>query len=904
MFHSPTNSVIMRGCFIWEPGRCVGLMGFRNSNMLKKLKIQVIAVIAFVFIAPANAISPTSQQIEQFKNMPQAQQEALARQMGFKLSDFQLPTKNGDSQRDQDKKDYQVEREFNEKDISQQLSQQSAAQELTAELKPFGYNLFATPEGEESRISFAPSDNTPVPADYVMGPGDSVNIQLFGKETNQFELFVNNEGSIQVPNLGPMSVVGLSYKQLKTQLTEKYKQQVIGVTPHITMGKLRTIQIYMVGEAYRPGAYTLSALSTITHALFASGGVNDIGSLRNILLKRAGKTVANFDLYDLLVFGNTEHDKRLQQGDVIFIPTVEKLVSVDGNVRRPAIYEAKGNESLQDIISIAGGVLPSGANNMVQIARKTPEEGLEVKTINLVSRTEPMALMSGDYINIPDANDEFSNAIVVTGAYATPGMIQWKPGLSLAAIVKRSTLLNSTDLNYALVLRRDKFASQSEVVQFEPSKVLDGSFDLQLSKLDQITLFNRYGLDEIESEEKKIVEGDLKESTEELKSEQANYLQELEAVSFTNKQLLLKETKTYSRKKLLTPIIARLKDEARLGHPLKLAEVSGHVKYPGVYPIARNGRVRDLILAAGGLIESAYVENAELSRTIIDSNNIMKVQHLSINLLDALLANNSANQVLMSKDVLNVKRTPDWYYDRKVELVGEVVFPGVYQIKKDETLSQIIKRAGGFTSEASAKAAIFLRKELKERERINLDKTVESLRQQVIASNLSGSQNVKAINYSEASLMIEELLSVEPIGRLVIDLPGLLTGNTKKDIQLEDGDKIYIPSISPSVSVIGEVFVPTTHVLQENITLSEYIERSGGLTERADNSRVYIVKANGSVLIPDHSFWFKNESVVFEPGDTIVVPRDVVNYERLGLWQTLTQIFYQSAVALIAIKTL
>ncbi|MBU3004203.1 SLBB domain-containing protein [Paraglaciecola arctica] len=872
--------------------------------MLRQLRIQIIAVVALVFIAPVNAISPTSQQIEQFKNMPRAQQEALARQMGFSLSDFQISSQGVDGQLEQDKKDYQVERNVNEQDISLQLSQQSAVQALTTELKPFGYNLFATPEGEESRITFAPSDNTPVPADYVMGPGDSISVQLFGKETSQFELFVNNEGSIQVPNLGPLSVVGLSYQELKNQLTEKYKQQVIGVTPHITMGKLRTIQIYMVGEAYRPGAYTLSALSTITHALFASGGVNDIGSLRNILLKRAGKTVANFDLYDLLVFGNTEHDKRLQQGDVIFIPTVQKLVSVDGNVRRPAIYEAKGDESLQDIISIAGGALPSGAIDMVQIARKTPQEGLEVKTINLLSRTESMALESGDYINIPDANDEFSNAIVVSGAYATPGMIQWKPGLSLAEIIKRNSIINSTDLNYALVLRRDKFASQSEVIQFEPSKVLDGAFDLQLKKLDQITLFNRYGFDEVKETEKNIVEGDLKASPEELESEQANYLHELEAVSFTNKQLLLKETKTFSRKKLLTPVIARLKDEASLGHPLKLAEVSGHVKYPGVYPIASNGRVRDLILAAGGLVESAYVENAELSRTQIDSNKVMKVQHININLLDALLANNSANQVLMSKDVLNVKRTPDWNYDRKVELVGELVFPGVYQIRKDETLSQIIKRAGGFTSEASAKAAIFLRQELKERERINLDKTVESLRQQVIASNLSGSQNVKAINYSEASLMIEELLSVEPIGRLVIDLPGLLAGSTANDIQLEHGDKIYIPRISPSVSVIGEVFVPTTHILEENITLNDYIERSGGLTERADNSKIYIVKANGSVIIPDNSFWFKNESVIFEPGDTIVVPRDVVNYERLGLWQTLTQILYQSAVALIAIKTL
>ncbi len=895
--------------------------------MLRKFKLYVILMLTMMSAHSVTAFTPTPQQIEQFKNMPRAQQEALARQMGIDLSDFQIGSQNGGNQQQTPAPSEQVQRSVNEGQISKKLSEQSVAKERTKELKPFGYNLFSTANEDGSALNFAPASNIPVPADYVMGPGDSVNVQLFGKETGQFELFVNNEGTIQIPDLGPMSVVGMTYQQLKKELVEKYNQQVIGVTPHITMGALRTIQVYLVGEAYRPGAFTLSSLSTITHALFASGGVSEIGSLRNIQLKRAGKTVVTFDLYDLLIFGNTANDVRLQQGDVIFIPTVQKLVSIDGNVRRPAIYEAKPGEALSTLLNVAGGVLPSGAANMVQIARKTPTQGLEVKTVNVLTQEGKSAsVANGDYITIPDSSTEFNNAIVVIGAHTSPGLIQWKQGMSLSSIVNEETLLKSSDLEYGLILRKKRFASQSEVIQFEPRNVLNRTFDLPLEAFDQITLFNRFAIDdnlsvseaetasdarrettlvrEFRSLESELVEGDLKASQDKLDGKQGNYLQKLELASFTEKQLLLKDTQNYSRNRLLAPIIARLKDEGTQSFPVKLAEVTGQVKYPGVYPIPERGRVRELILASGGLIESAFVGKAELSRTQLDVENSYKVQHVSIDLTKALKGTTSDNVELESKDTLNVLRTPDWYDNRRVELIGEVVFPGVYQIKKNETLAQVIKRAGGFTSEASVRAAIFTREELKEREKKNLDKTVEELKQQIITSNISGSQNVKTIDYESASEVLSELLSVEPVGRLVIDLPEIVKGVEASDIPLQHGDKLYVPSISSSVSVIGEVFVPTTHILDEHISLREYIERSGGLTERADDSKIYVVKANGSVKVPSNNFWFDGEDIALEPGDTIVVPRDVVNYERLGLWQTVTQIFYQSVVALVAIGRL
>ncbi|MGY0594807.1 MAG: SLBB domain-containing protein [Paraglaciecola chathamensis] len=922
--------------------------------MLRTFNFQIIALLAFMFVAPVNAVTPSAQQIEQFKSMPKAQQEALARQMGIDLSDLNLS--GGSSNNIQVQPETQVNRYVDEDEIAKRLAEQSANKDKTKELKPFGYDLF---DSSTATASFAPPTNLPVPADYILGPGDTIRVQLFGKVSEQHSLQVNNEGVIEVPDLGPMNAAGLSYNEFKQQLTQRYSEQVIGVTPNISMGELRTIQVYMVGEAYQPGAYTVSALSTITNALFSSGGINDVGSLRHIELKRAGKTVTEFDLYDLLVFGDTSKDMRLQQGDVIFIPIVKKLVSVDGEVRRPAIYEAKNNDTMASMLNIAGGLLPTAAAKSLQVARSTASDGFEVKTVNMQDRAgRSLKLAAGDFINVPAAGTEFNNAVVVMGAYATPGLTQWRPGLMLSDLVNRNSLMGTTDVDYALIMRGAKFARQSDIIQFEPAKVLSGETDVELNAFDKVVFFNRFTpVDPEESDKQGEKKGnDSKRATNQQKQDtqyvnnipmqngangqetsntqnpqfentlrdqsagnnsrnnkgtkddennednKANLLQELDLASFTEKYLILEKTKYLSREELLAPIIERLQNESTQSSPMKLVEITGQVKFPGVYPVQKNATVRDLILAGGGLLESAYLQKAEISRTSLDSSNALRIEHIQIDLIDSMLGN--SNIALQSKDTLNVLRTPDWHENKKVELVGEVVFPGVYQIKKGETLAQLIERAGGFTEEATVKAVVFTREELKQRERENLDKSVENLRQQIASTNLSGSQNVKTIDYQEAKLILDELLQVEPVGRLVIDMPQIIAGNPTADLSLKDGDKLFVPNISSSVSVVGEVFVPSTHMFKYGKTLEQYVANSGGETDRADMGDVYIVKADGSVTIPETSFWFSSSETVLEPGDTIVVPRDVTNYERLGLWQTITQIAYQSAVALIAIGNL
>jgi polysaccharide export outer membrane protein len=246
------------------------------------------------------------------------------------------------------------------------LKEQSQEKIITHTLTQFGYDLFAgTPS------TFAPATDIPVPADYVMGPGDTILVQLYGKNNASYELLVNREGVIQFPEIGPLSVAGLSFEELKNHIYEVATQQIIGVKASVTLGNLRSIRIFVLGEAYRPGSYTVSALSTITNALFASGGVTKVGSLRHVQLKRDGNLVTELDLYDLLLNGDTSKDRRLLPGDVIFIPPIGKTVGISGEVRRPAIYEIKNEHKVKQLVNIAGGYLPTAHPASTRVERIT-----------------------------------------------------------------------------------------------------------------------------------------------------------------------------------------------------------------------------------------------------------------------------------------------------------------------------------------------------------------------------------------------------------------------------------------------------------------------------------------------------------------------------------------------------
>ncbi|MGB3724186.1 MAG: SLBB domain-containing protein [Glaciecola sp.] len=869
--------------------------------------ILLCVLCCFAAFASSQSFVPSAQQIEQFKQLPKSEQQRLASQLGFDIS--MLDGNNASVETKRQRKNSAPDSVFNDDDVVDALAEQSNSREASAKLEVFGYDIFKnTDEVREQAL------NISVPADFVVGPGDKIKLQLFGKETGNFVLDVNNDGSINLPGLNPIDVAGTTFREIKQIIVQKYSEQKIGVQAFVSIAEVRTIQIFLAGEFLQPGPLLVNGLSTITNALINSGGISPIGSLRYISLKRNGTTVSSFDLYDLIAKGDTRADIRLEHGDVLFVPAAKHIVSIDGEVRRPAIFEVKEKETIGELLMLAGGTLPSADTTGIQIIRKSAS-GLSVISVDgNDSKSLAQTLSNGDYVKVPKGIFELNNAVLINGAINLPIVIPHN-NKRLSDIVTPQSLLLQTDLNYALLLRKQRLKKITNIIQFRPSDVINKQFDLALETNDEIYFFTNH-LD-YEIEQDTTIE-DVSASKEELEKSDLAMLKlpdekDIESESQNNgdesidslKQMFKLEAKEmYSRSGLLKPILNRLKNESSNNNPSGLIQVSGEVKFPGIYPLAANATLSNILDAAGGLTEAAFLEKVEITRM---STNLGEagIEHINLNLYDELIAAENNKFKIQSKDVINIVKIPKLFDNAEIELKGEVVFPGKYQIKEGEMLSSVIQRAGGLTNRATIGAAIFTRLELQEKERSNIQTAIDDLRQNLANNNISSNQFAKTIDYDNASKVLDDLTNITPVGRMVIDLASIMDGSTGADLQLKDGDRLIVPNITPAVSVIGEVFVSTTYRYQPELTINDYISRAGGAKEHGDMSKIYVVKANGAVFIPRSDFWFSGDvEAVVEPGDTIIVPRHVTNYEDITLWQGVTQIAYQAAVAIAAIGSL
>jgi polysaccharide export outer membrane protein len=330
-----------------------------------------------------------------------------------------------------------------------------------------------------------------------------------------------------------------------------------------------------------------------------------------------------------------------------------------------------------------------------------------------------------------------------------------------------------------------------------------------------------------------------------------------------------------------------------------LVEADGEVKYPGLYPLAKNARIDDLINAAGGLTESAYLSRAEITRNVV-TNNTAQVNSVTINLAKALTGNGDDNILLSSKDRLNIHQIPAWSENNVVELRGEFVFPGKYTVRRGESLADLIQKAGGFTPFAYQQGSVFTRVQLRNLERQNLLKLTADLRVEMASKSMSDENYTQ--DYADMKQMLADMASVQPVGRLVLNLPKLIDDDSY-DVALEAGDVLYVPTKKNAVNVIGQVQVTSSHMFDNNFSAEDYLAQSGGSKKRADEERIYIIAANGSIRMLDEGNWFTNNSHnKLQPGDTIVVPLDAEYMNNLALWSSVTTIVYNTAVAIAAIS--
>jgi len=725
-------------------------------------------------------------------------------------------------------------------------------------LKPFGYDLF-----DQEASTFASAADGPVPADYVMGPGDRLSVQLYGGQNRTVQVSVNRDGTLSFPELGPIPVVGKTFEAVREEIESRVAKQMIGTQANVSIAESRALQVFVLGEAKRPGSYTVSGLSTVTSALYAAGGVAQTGSLRDIQLKRQGSVVRRLDLYDLLLRGDTSNDAKVLPGDVIFIPPAGPVASIEGEVRRPAIYELKGNVTSEGLVALAGGLTTEADASRLSMVRIGEDSRRVVIDISLSkARAVGPKLQNGDRVSVARLRPTLDAGVVIEGHVFRPAMVAWREGLRLSEVIRSvDELKPGADLGYVLIRRELPPDRRVAVLSADLAAALrepGSAADVPLAARDRLTVFD------------------------------------IEA----------------GRDRVIKPLIAELRRQSSVDQPSQVVSIGGQVKAPGEYPLEPAMRVSDLLRAGGRLSDAAFGTKAELSRFASDGTE-RRSSILEIDLAAVLRGDSNADIKLQPFDALIVKELPEWSKQEFATLRGEVRFPGRYPIRRGETLRSLIDRAGGLSALAFARGAVFTRQELKQREAEQIKALAARVRADLAALAVQSGRltetSDRAQETGQSEALLAQLDTAAPIGRLVIDVDRLLASGagSQSDVELRDGDELIVPKLRQEIAIIGEVQNTVSVLFQGGLTREDYIQLAGGLTRRADKSRVYVVGADGRV-VPGRSGWWTvgGQRAVMQPGDTIVVPLDTERLPPLPLWQAVTSIIYNASVALAAVRSL
>ncbi|EGR2229132.1 SLBB domain-containing protein [Vibrio parahaemolyticus] len=879
-------------------------------------------ILASLFAPFTNAQTPTPEQIQMFQNLPADQQQALASKYGISIP-------SGASSQPSS---YQNPQVVEQRPVASSATEAKVndAEKDEQGLKRFGLDLFAG-----SPTTFAPISDVPVPADYTVGAGDEIVIQLFGKENTTHRLRVNRAGIINFPSLGPVQVAGMTFSDVRDSLNQRVKEQMIGVRSDISLGEMRTMQVFVMGDAYKPGAYTVSALTTISQAIYYSGGFSESGALRNVQLKRNGQVIRKLDMYDLLLKGDARNDIRLLPGDVVFIGALGNTISIDGEVNRPAIYEIKPGETYKQAIQMAGGFTANAYSDQIEVKRYAAKGARDALTLNFSqSHDQQTKVKDGDAVNVLKKNEELTRYVQIEGDVRHPGYIEWKSGLRIADLFQSvDTSFNSTaDVSYAVVVREINPQRDIEVYQVNLANAIlspTSKDNLKLNSRDRVLVFNRFNNEDLDtladqetvSKAKTLEQAQLQAQQEQLKEQEV--MSSSVAVSsatpiekdskqpkivFRGKEITkddFEALKQNTRRTLLAPVLLQLQQQSRLGLAPQIAEVFGEVKHPGRYPITPRMTISTLIEAAGGLTYNAFTINAELARTVINSKDERaSIDVERIDLRQAIQGSIADDAIIVGRDRLNILEKPNVKLQSTVTLQGEVRFPGTYTVRQGETLGELLQRAGGLTEFAHPQGAIFTREALRLQEQKLLNQYAADMRAETAKKTFRADSNMGSVisDPDKTLKFVEEASRSKALGRMVVQLNRILKDERSADFMLEDGDFLFVPTFRNTVSIMGEVQVPITYLLDNKLDVDDYLNKAGGAKKQADEDRIFVVRADGSVYKPTSGYWFGNNHEELKAGDTIVVPIDTDYRDALSTWTAATQILYQTGVAINALK--
>ena len=723
-------------------------------------------------------------------------------------------------------------------------------------LNIFGQSLFRNVPS-----TFAPVDRIPVTPDYLIGPGDELLVRAWGQIDVNYRAVVDRTGAIYLPKVGPISVAGVRYDQLNTYLKTAISRVFKNFDLDVTLGRLRAVQVFVVGQVRRPGSYTVSSLSTMVNALFASGGPSKRGSMRRILLKREGKDVTTFDLYDLIAFGDKSKDVQLLSGDVIWVPPVGRLVALAGSVNVPAIYELKEHETLGEVLGYAGGFTTTASGQKTFIDRIDDRQVRHTAELDLSGAGLKTELRDGDIVRFLHISPRFDNAITLRGNVAVPGRYPWRQGMRVKDLIPSRDALVTQEF----WKRQNKLAVDLESLTFKSREEVEQDRQRDLENRDKNAPpgTQNPGPDQYPPPSAQIGQGRGTQPDQRTQQQRDD-------------DLALRVGRTEAQ---------RIKEE----------QLKNEVK------------------------RSAAEINWEYAVILRMDPQDLSTHLVPFNLGKAIAGDESQNVMLDPGDVITIfsqndMQVPAGQQTKFVRLEGEFITAGVYQVQPGETLRHLIARVGGLTPQAYLYGAEFMRESTREDQQKRLDEYINDLERSI--ERTAGAQ--RGLSGDEAAVerqalegqrrLLDKLRQMKATGRIVLELKTTADDVSKlPDLVLEDGDRLLVPFKPATVSVIGSVYNSNAFVFKPNKTVSDYMRLSGGPTHSGDKSRSFVIRADGTTLSGrGHNGLFVNsfEQARLMPGDTIVVPENLDKGATLRGFKDWTQIISTFVIGAAAAKVL
>ena len=816
--------------------------------------------------------------------------------------------------------------------------QQMVANSIGKMLPIYGAQLFRTLPS-----SFAPVNQIPVTADYIIGPNDELLIQTWGQVTLNSRLLVDRSGNVFIPQLGTAHVAGLRYDQLQPFLKSQMSKNFRNFDLNVNLGQLKSIQVFITGQARRPGTWTLSSLSTLVTAVFSTGGPAPQGSLRGIELRRGGKTVVTFDLYDLILYGDKSKDVALLPGDVIFIPPVGPQVAVSGSVKSPAIYELKpgATTTVGEGLELAAGVTNVALGEKIRLERVDQRQLRSITEVPLDAQGKSVALQDGDLLELVAITGQYKDAVTLRGNVANPGRYAWKPGIKVLDLLPNKDALITRDY----WLKRSQLGQPS--MTYIPTCLPATAYGVPSLRYgipvgeEGDDPYWRYS--SVRNPQTTSLTG-LPTTNGMLPQSQSGGSQQDFVVGRRPEPttgLVLSDgtiatdggldCAANQGNRSFVPV-AGMSDTASNSSP----QNSTGQQNAQLQPLSTVDRMSSASASVGTMVSSATAgqflpkNDVKLSEPDINwayavverqSKEDLTTSLLPFNLGRAVLGGDaSQNLELLPGDVVTIfskadLRVPQTQQTRFVRLEGEFISSGIYSVKPGETLRQLVKRAGGLSTDAYLYGAEFSRESTRRVQQQRLNDYVDQIALQVStnaqnsASRAISSTDQVAISAQQQQTqnIISNLRNVRASGRIVLELPPDASNvDQLPDLTLEDGDKLIVPKVPSTVTIDGAVYNQNSFLYDPQRRLGDYLRLAGGANRDADKNRAFVMRAGGDVVSKQYSSSLRGngfDSIRLYPGDTVVIPLNLDKGKNIRLLVDIAQIVGQFGIAVAAVNT-